>query len=60
MDGSVRRGNLDALQRALDAQPGRLSGFRFDDLYFLPGDGRTRGRDDVAEVRNEGALILIP
>lgn len=59
LDDSVPDG-MAPLQRALDAQLGLLSGFRFDDLYFLPGDGRTSGRDDVAEVRNEAALILIP
>lgn len=50
---------IGPLQNALDAAVRPFSGFTFADLYFLPGDGRRSGRDDVADVRNEAALILI-
>lgn len=44
-----------AINRTLDS----FSSFEFSDIYFLPGDGRTSGRDDVAEVRNEAAIVLM-
>ncbi|MDX1804462.1 MAG: hypothetical protein R3292_10285 [Alcanivorax sp.] len=47
------------LQSALDSQLGAFSSLTFADIYFLPGDGRTSGRDDVAEVRNEAAIVLM-
>lgn len=59
LDDSVPDGT-GPLQDALDRQLELFSRFEFGDLYFLPGDGRTSGRDDVDDVRNEAALILIP
>jgi hypothetical protein len=51
---------MGPLQTALNTQVAPFSRFTFNELYFLPGDGRRNGRDDVADVRNEAALILIP
>lgn len=52
-------GGIGALQTALNTQLAPFAAFTFSDLYFLPGDGRNAGRDDVADVRNEAALVLI-
>ena len=47
------------LQTALSSAIAPFSAFRFNDIYFLPGDGRTSGTDDIAEVRNEAAIVLM-
>ncbi len=47
------------LQTALDTALAPFSSLTFSDIYFLPGDGRNSGRDDVAEVRNEAAIVLM-
>lgn len=52
-------GGVGALQAALDSQLAAFARFTFSDLYFLPGDGRRSGRDDVDDVRTDAAIILI-
>ncbi len=47
------------LQAALDAALRPFASLSFSDIYFLPGDGRSSGRDDVEEVRNEAAIVLM-
>lgn len=47
------------LNTALSAALGPFSSITFGDIYFLPGDGRASGRDDVGEVRNEAAIVLM-
>ncbi len=53
-------GGMAPLQAALNAQLAAFSALTFSNIYFLPGDGRTSGRDDVANVRNEAAVVIIP
>lgn len=47
------------LQTALNNAIAPFSSFTFADIYFLPGDGRQSGVDDVADVRNEAAIVLM-
>lgn len=47
------------LQNALDDALGPFSSITFSNIYFLPGDGRDSGRDDVGETRNEAAVVLM-
>lgn len=50
---------IGALQTALNVALRPFSSITFSDIYFLPGDGRNSGRDDVSDVRNEAAIILM-
>ena len=58
LDGGVPNG-VGPLQTALNSTLGAFSSTTFSDIYFLPGDGRNSGRDDIAEVRNEAAVMLM-
>jgi hypothetical protein len=51
---------MGPLQSSLNSQLGPFASLRFSEIYFLPGDGRNNGRQDVPDVRNEAALVLIP
>jgi hypothetical protein len=50
---------VGSLQSALDVALRPFASFTFSDIYFLPGDGRNSGRDDVEDVRNEAAIVLM-
>jgi hypothetical protein len=50
---------IGPLQTALNSALAPFGSIAFSNIYFLPGDGRNSGRDDVAEVRNETAIVLI-
>ncbi|MDH3740526.1 MAG: hypothetical protein OER56_02915 [Hyphomicrobiales bacterium] len=52
-------GGVAPLQTALNTALSSFSSFTFSEIYFLPGDGRNAGRDDVGNVRNEAAIILM-
>lgn len=46
------------LQGALNSALAPFARLTFTNIYFLPGDGRRSGRDDVGDVRTEAAVIL--
>ncbi|WP_346290096.1 hypothetical protein [Sphaerothrix gracilis] len=52
-------GGIGPLQAALNSQLEPFMSFTFADIYFLPGDGRRSGRDDVSDVRTAAAIVLI-
>lgn len=51
---------MGPLQTALNTQLRPFAERTFSEIYFLPGDGGKTGRDDVSNVRERAALILIP